>query len=70
MKQITVYTTDSEYSHFITLARNLHYVKKIETDEMSKKRAVDHIRAGLEDVILFKQGKLQTTPAKNFLDEL
>jgi hypothetical protein len=32
MRQVTAYTTDKEYSHFVQLAKNLHYVKKIETD--------------------------------------
>lgn len=36
MRQVTVYTTDKEYSQFVELARNLHYVKKIETDEEPK----------------------------------
>ena len=33
MRQVTVYTTDKDYSHFVELAKNLHYVKKIETDD-------------------------------------
>jgi hypothetical protein len=71
MRQVTVYTTDKEYSHFVELAKNLHYVKKIETDEVSAKEAIlDNIKAGLEEVRLFKKGELKTTPAKDFLDEL
>ena len=71
MRHVTVYTTDKEYSHFVELARNLHYVKKIETDEeTTKQEIVDNIRQGFEEMKLIKQGKLQTTPAKDFLDEL
>jgi len=70
MRQATVYTTDTEYSHFVKLVKNLYYVKKIETDEEPKEIVLDNIRAGLEDVRLFNQGKLKTTPAKDFLDEL
>ena len=33
MRHVTIYTTDKEFSHFVELAKNLHYVKKIETDE-------------------------------------
>ncbi|WP_040298794.1 hypothetical protein [Arcticibacter svalbardensis] len=71
MRRITIYTTDKEYDHFLELAENLHYVKKIETDENSEKEAVlDNIKAGLEEVQLFKEGKLKTTSARDFLNEL
>ncbi|OJW69846.1 MAG: hypothetical protein BGO68_05765 [Candidatus Amoebophilus sp. 36-38] len=70
MRHVTVYTTDKEYNHFVELAKNLHYVKKIETDEKPKESVVDNIKAGLEEVRLFKKGKLKTTPAKDFLNEL
>lgn len=71
MRHVTVYTTDEEYSHFIELAKNLQYVKKIETDdEQSKKEIIDNIKKGLEEVRLFEKGKLDTTAAKDFLNEL
>jgi hypothetical protein len=71
MRHITVYTTDKEYSHFVELAKNLHYVKKIEIDEdPTKKAIIDNIKAGLEEVQLYKKGKLKTTAAKDFLNEL
>ena len=71
MRHVTVYTTDKEYSHFVELARNLHYVKKIETDEEpTKGEILDNIRQGFEDMKLIKQGKLKTAPARDFLDEL
>ena len=68
MRQVTIYTTNTEYGHFIELAKNLNYVKKIETDE--EPSILDNIKAGLEEVRLFNQGKLKTTPAKDFLYEL
>jgi uncharacterized protein YlbG (UPF0298 family) len=70
MRYVTVYTTDKEYSHFIELAKNLHYVKKIETDEESNETILENIKAGLKEVNLFKKGKLKTTSAKDFLNEL
>ena len=71
MRQVTIYTTDKEYSHFVELARNLHYVKKIETDKQTEKGEVlDNIKAGLKEIQLFKKGKLNTTTAKDFLNEL
>ncbi len=71
MRHITVYTTDEEYKHFVELAKNLHYVKKIKTDEKPLgNNALDNIRAGLKEVSLYKKSKLKTTPAKDFLNEL
>ncbi|TAE19513.1 MAG: hypothetical protein EAY72_00230 [Bacteroidetes bacterium] len=70
MRYVTVYTTDKEYSHFIELAKNLHYVKKIETDEEHNDTILENIKAGLKEVNLFKKGKLKTTSAKDFLNEL
>ena len=71
MKRVIVYTTDKDYNHFIQLAKNLHYVKKIEIEEEpSKEDILDNIKAGLEEVQLFKKGKLKTSSAKAFLNEL
>ncbi|MEI2822150.1 MAG: hypothetical protein BWY38_03044 [Ignavibacteria bacterium ADurb.Bin266] len=70
MRHVTVYTTDKEYSHFVELAKNLQYVKKIETDEDPKENVLENIKAGLKEVNLFKKGKLKTTSAKDFLNEL
>ncbi|MCL2041320.1 MAG: hypothetical protein FWG84_04685 [Bacteroidales bacterium] len=68
MRHVTVYTTEREYSHFVELAKSLHYVKRIETDE--EPRVLDNIKAGLEEVRMFEKGILKTTPAKDFLNEL
>ncbi len=70
MRHVTIYIADKAYSHFIELAKNLQYVKKIETDEDQKQHILDNIKAGLQEVALFKKGKLKTTSAKAFLDEL
>ena len=68
MRQVTIYTTERNYSHFVELAKNLHYVKRIETDE--EPNILDNIKAGLDEVRLFNKGQLKTTPAKDFLYEL
>jgi hypothetical protein len=71
MKQVTIYTTDKEYNHFIELAKNLHYVKKIETnEEPTKEDVILNLKKGLKEMQLFKKGKLKTTSAKDFLNEL
>ncbi len=71
MRQVTIYTTDKDYNHFIELAKNLHYLKKIETDdEPTKKEIVSNIKKGFEEMQLLKKGKLKTTSLKDFLNEL
>ena len=70
MRYATVYTTDEEYSHFIELAENLFYVKKIETDGEDRHSILENIKAGLEEVRLFQKGELVTTSAKDFLNEI
>ena len=70
MKHVTLYITEKGYGHFIQLAENLHYVKKIETNEVPKESVLDNVKAGLEEVRLFKDGKLKTSSAKDFLNEL
>ncbi len=71
MRQVTVYTTDNEYSHFIERAKNLHYVKKIETDEdLVKEEIISNLKKGFEEMKLIKEGKLKTTSLKDFLNEL
>jgi len=72
MRPVTVYTTERGYGHFIKLAENLHYVKRIETSEAPKESlcVLDNVKAGLEEVRLFKVGKLKTSSAKDFLNEL
>lgn len=71
MKQITIYTTDEEYEHFIELAQNLTYVKKIEVEApKEKKRIIKHIRKGFEEMQQIKAGKVKTVSLKDFLNEL
>jgi hypothetical protein len=55
----------------VKLVKNLHYVKKIETDdEPTKEEIISNIKRGFEEMKLFKEGKLKTTSAKDFLNEL
>ena len=70
MRHVTVYITDNEFSHFLALTRSLSYVKKIETDEDSKDIILNNINEGLKEVELYKRGKLKTTRANDFLNEV
>jgi len=40
------------------------------TNDVKKASVLDNVRAGLEEVRLFKDGKLKTSAAKDFLNEL
>ena len=71
MRQVTVYTTDKEYSHFVELTRNLHYVKKIVVDdEPTNDEIVNNLKKGFEEMQLIKKGKIKTTSLNDFLNEL
>ncbi|MBK9249049.1 MAG: hypothetical protein IPM69_13275 [Ignavibacteria bacterium] len=71
MRQVTIYTTDKDYNQFIELARNLRYVKKIETDdEPTKEEIIENLKRGFVEMQLFKKGKLKTKSAEEFLNEL
>ncbi len=71
MKQVTLHIPDNNYLFFIELAKSLQFVKKIEAvEEPTKKQILQNIKAGIEEVQLFKKGKLKTTIAKDFLNEL
>lgn len=71
MRHVTVYITDKEYTHFVELAKNLHYVKKIETDEEpTKEDIINNLKKGFEEMQLIKKGKLKTTSLNDFLNEL
>lgn len=71
MRHVTVYTTDKEYNHFLELTKNLHYVKKIETDEEpTKDEILNNLKKGFEEMALIKKGKAKTTSLKDFLNEL
>lgn len=51
------------------LVRSLDFVQ-VDDDGDSKKAILSNIKKGLEEVKLARQGKLKTTPAKDFLNEL
>lgn len=71
MRHITVYVTDKEYNHFVELTKSLSYVKKIEMDdEPTKEEVISNLKRGFKEMQLIKKGKLKTTSAKDFLNEL
>ena len=71
MKEVILKVPDKKYRFFMNLVKNLGFVK-IEKEEEgdSKEEIVRSIRSGLEDMQRHNEGKLKTTPTKDFLNEL
>lgn len=44
--------------------------KTIDNDEPTKQEVLQNIKAGIEELKLYKKGKLKSTSAKDFLNEL
>ena len=44
--------------------------KTLDNSEPSKKEVISNLKAGVKELKLYKKGKLKTTPAKDFLNEL
>ncbi|MDA8895595.1 hypothetical protein N9I98_04455 [Flavobacteriales bacterium] len=69
MKQITLNIKEGKFQFFMELIKNLDFVQ-VDGDGDSKQSILNNIKIGLEEVKLAKQGKLKTTPAEDFLNEL
>jgi len=52
------------------LLQSIYKLLKQDDEEDSKEAIIDNIKRGLEEVKLAKQGKLKTTPARDFFNEL
>ncbi|MEM6263924.1 MAG: hypothetical protein AAGI38_15525 [Bacteroidota bacterium] len=69
MKQLVLRIEETKFNFFLELIQNLDFVE-IEEDGDSREAIMVNLKQGLEEVKLADQGKLLTTPAKDFLDEL
>lgn len=58
------------YNEWNELKKHHKDLAALEQDEQSKEDTLNNIKKGLAEVKLFNKGKLKTTPAKDFLDEL
>lgn len=74
MKQVTINIRDKNYDFFMELLKNLEFVQIQEIEGEGEGDSKEEIRTNLErafkDLKLYKEGKLKTTPAKDFLHEL
>ncbi|MDH5609363.1 MAG: hypothetical protein OEY56_07775 [Cyclobacteriaceae bacterium] len=60
---------DNRVPFFMELINSLDFVQ-VEDDGDTKEAIISNIKRGVEEVKLAKKGKLKTTPAKDFLNEL
>ncbi len=58
------------YSEWNELKKHNKKLAALEKAETSKEEILNNIKKGLEEVRLFKKGKLKTTSAKDFLNGL
>lgn len=78
MTQITLDISDTYVSFFMKLIKNFDFIKVREKkkisleDELtpSQKKTWATVKKGFEDLKMIEQGKMKTTPARDFLQEL
>ena len=72
MKQIVLNISENKLDFFIELIKNFRFIKlhEIRDAEPSKDEILANIKQGLKEVQLIEQGKMKSTPLKEFLDEL
>ena len=68
MTTIHIDDTQDKAIAFLNYVRTLDFIEIEDGD--SKKSILKNLKKGFEEVKLAKQGKLETTPAKDFLNEL
>lgn len=69
MQEVKLKIADNKFQFFMELMKSLDFVQ-VDAGGDSKKSILSNIKKGLEEVKLAKKGKLKTTPAKDFLNEL
>ena len=70
MKQVVLNIKDDKYHFFLDLVKNFDFVQIEEIEADSKKDLLENLTQGFKDLKLYKQGKLKTSSAKDFLNEL
>ena len=78
MTQFTINVQDNRVNFFIELIKNFRFVKilkqqktyeTVEIHEFTKEDILNGMKQGLREVELIEQGKMKSTPLKEFLDE-
>jgi hypothetical protein len=58
------------YNEWTKIKKHHKDLAALENDEPTKEETLNNIKSGIEEVALFKKGKLKTTSAKDFLNEV
>ncbi len=69
MQTITLTIRDDKVPFFMDLIKNFKFVQ-VKDEGDSKEEIIANLTQAFKDAQLFREGKLKTTPAKEFLNEL
>ena len=70
-QQITLNVASRKYDFLMELLQNFKFVKVIEEDDGdSREEIIANLKQTAKDLKLLKAGKLETRPAREFLNEL
>lgn len=70
MKQVIINIKEDKYRFFMELIKSLDFVHIQKDTDDSKEDITANLSKGFKELQRYKQGKLKSTPAKDFLDEL
>jgi hypothetical protein len=70
MKQITLSVNNAKYPFFMELVKSFDFVQIEKAEGDNKKEIEENLTKAFKDLKRYKQGKLKTTSAKDFLNEL
>lgn len=70
MKQLIISIKENKYQFFLELIKSFDFVQVEEIKTDSKKEIVKNLTKSFKDLKSYKQGKLKTSSAKDFLNEL
>jgi hypothetical protein len=70
VRQITINIPDNKYSFFLELVKNLGLEKVKEEPVEASQEALKGLEQGFREVKLIQEGKMKSTPLREFLDEL
>ena len=70
MKHLILNIKENNYQFFLELIKNFDFIEISENEGDSKEEIIQNLEKGFEELKLYKQGKLKTTAAKSFLNEL
>ncbi len=70
MKKIILNISEMKYHFFMELIKNFDFIHVEEEKSNSNSATASNIKQGFKELELYKKGKLKTTSAKDFLNEL